>query len=185
MTRWAPAKRDVMEALAAEIAHNYGRGRVIVAVDAVEGDRVHSASFADDLAVAIEQAGHVAFRASTDDFRRPEAERLPGGEPLDLSLFMRVLVEPFRMAGSTGFVLDAYDAERDVATEPKWITAGPDAILIVDGSDLSRRELSGLWNYSVRLEGEEEADRTARAAAVAIIDLRDPDHPRRVFADSC
>jgi len=180
MTRWAPAKRDVMEALAAEIAHNYGRGRVIVAVDGST-----TAWFADDLRVALEQAGHVTFRASTADFRRPIEERRAGEEHLDLSLFRRVLIEPFRMAGSTGFVLDAYDAERDVAVEPKWITAGPDAILVVDGPHLHRPELVGNWNYSLWLDDDTETDQVARPAAVAIIDLRDPEHPRRVFADSC
>ena len=175
-----------MEALAAEIAHNYGRGRVVVAVDGAG-----SSAFADDLALALELPDRPAFRASADDFRRPTGERGPDDEALglDLSLFRRVLIEPFRMAGSAGFVLDAYDAERDVATESRWTTAGQDAILIVDGRSLHRPELAGLWNYSLWLdggEGDEGAeDRAARSAAMAIVDLRDPEHPRRVYADSC
>ena len=36
MTRWTPQKKDVLEALAADILHNYGRGRVIVAIDGVD-----------------------------------------------------------------------------------------------------------------------------------------------------
>ena len=33
MARWAPLRRDLIEALAEEILHNYGHGRVIVAID--------------------------------------------------------------------------------------------------------------------------------------------------------
>ena len=84
--------------------------------------------------------------------------------------------------------------------------------LVVDGIFLNRPALRGLWNYSIWLEGEpaviaarlEERDGPTalserysggqalylkdadpRAAASAIIDNTDVDHPRRVFADSC
>ncbi|CAN5204269.1 hypothetical protein BH09ACT3_BH09ACT3_10200 [soil metagenome] len=182
MVRWAAAKREVMEALAAEIAHNYGRGRTIVAVDGST-----TSGFADDLGVALEQAGHLVFRASAGDFRRPADDHSNDQDllGLDLSLFRRVLIEPFRLAGSTGFVLDAYDAERDVAVEPKWITAGPDAILVVDGQNLHRPELVGTWNYSLWLDDGAGTDQVARSTAAAVIDLRDPEQPRRLFADSC
>jgi uridine kinase len=63
---------------------------------------------------------------------------------------------------------------------------------------LNRQELAGLWNYSIFVEVPVEestveaqadalyiAEARPRSAAVAIIDNRDQDHPRRVFADSC
>jgi uridine kinase len=126
--------------------------------------------------------------------------------------FQRVLIDPFRIGHYGSFVLQAFDLSRDAAFEPKWSSGPDDAILIVDGIFLNRPELKGIWNYSVWLEVDRkvaEARMLARdgesanpkryadgqklylkeakpqAAASAIIDNNDFDHPRRIFADSC
>jgi uridine kinase len=113
-------------------------------------------------------------------------------------------------------VLAGFDERRDaVIHQPKWVTAGADAILIIDGSFLNRPELAGGWNFSIWLTTEPEvgaarfseasgddvdaevlarhlqadelyiADADPADRASAIIDNTDPDLPRRVFADSC
>jgi uridine kinase len=101
-------------------------------------------------------------------------------------------------------VLAGFDAVRDQPVfQPKWMSAGPDAVLVVDGVFLLRQELAGLWNYSIWLSTpllESEVAELARDAAAddaylrdanpsekatTIIDNQDPEHPRRVFADSC
>jgi uridine kinase len=196
MARWAPEKKEQLDALAAEILHNYGSGRAVVAVDGLDGaGKTH---FADDLASAISSTGHSVFRASIDDFHRSRAERHARGadsaegfyrDSFDYSTFLRVLIEPFKLGGSTAFVTAAFD-----------------------GIFLNRPELRGLWNYSVWIDVPREiaerriADRDGpgagterytagqelylteahpRAEAVAIIDNSDFDRPRRVFADAC
>lgn len=222
MARWAPARKDTLGALADEILHNYGRGRVIVAVDGEAGSGM--AQFADDLAQALHSKGHTTFRASISDFHRPRAERSVLGvdsaaglyrNTFDYSVFRRVLVEPFRMGGSAAFVTAAFDSGRDAPIEPKWITGPDDAILLVDGIYLHRPEIRGLWNFSIwvdvpappapprHAEGSGDALSAAsagpavdaqrlyrseahpRRTATAILDNTDPEHPRRVFADSC
>lgn len=222
MARWAPAKKDQLQALAEEILHNYGHGRAIIAVDGPAG--AGTGEFADDLAEEFRRQGKAVFRASLADFYRSRKEREQDGwfsprayyeRAFDYSLFRRILVDPFRTAGSTGFVLAGFDEQRDeVIHQPKWITAGADALLIVDGLFLNRPDLAGLWNFSIWLTvssavalarlGERAVDpegelakRTVGADALyasdanpserasAIIDNTDPDHPRRVFADSC
>ncbi len=204
MARWQPLKKDVLEALAAEISHNYGEGRVIVAVD---GDiTAGTAAFADDLAVALSLGGRKTFRASMENFHTALADRDPSGtaegyyaSAYNYSLLRRVLIDPFRAGGSTGFVLAGFDAARDREFQAKWVSAGSDAILLVDGVFLQRPELAGLWNYTIWVDVPEtgpedvraEADAVylrevgPRAKASAIIDNRDPEHPRRSFADSC
>ena len=216
--RWTPQKKDVLEALAADILHNYSRGRVIVAVDGVDG--AGKSHFAADLVHALEKAGHAAFVASIDGFHRPRAERYAQGEDspkgfyedsYDYSTFRRVLVEPFRLGGSTAFVTAAFDHRADAQVEPKWLTAPADAILVVEGIFLHRPELRGLWNYSIWLDvpaavaeqrlvdrdgpsgvgaryvGGQKlyAKEKPSSRATAIIDNADFEHPRRVFADSC
>ncbi len=200
-----------MESLERELLHNDPHGRTMVAVDG-RFDAGQSL-FADDLAQSLQSDGFKVFRAHIDDFFHPRAVRerssAQGGtayfrDAYDYSLFRRVLVDPFHTAGSTGFVLTGFDAVRDQPVfQPKWMSAGADAILIVDGVFLHRKELAGLWNYSVWLStpesGSDDPDdarlRAADAAylaktnpaeaASAIIDNTDPENPVRVFADSC
>jgi uridine kinase len=233
MARWAPLKKDQLEALAKEILHNYGRGRAIVAIDGPTGGGTRQ--FADDLAATVHTLGHEAFRASIEDFHTPRSFRERNGrfspsalyeDGYDYSVLQRVLLDPFRATSGTGFVLAAFDANRDAPFQSRWTTATPDALLIIDGLFLNRRQLAGFWNYSVWLESSREAadaavaeggtdalqpgaDRPAaeelgeeaqrdlgadalywaeadpRGVATAIIDNNDPEHPRRIFADSC
>jgi uridine kinase len=211
MARWAPLKKDQLEALATEILHNYARGRAAVAVDGRYN--AGQKEFADGLADALRAGAKHVFRASMDDFFQPRAERDRAGwldpkahyrSAYDYSLFRRVLLDPFRTAGSTGFVLTGFDEQRDQpVTQPKWMSAGADAVLVVDGVYLHRPELAPLWNYSVwvtRTQAHPTTELETRGAeadefyiqgvdpsmkATAIIDNTDPEHPRRVFEDSC
>jgi uridine kinase len=80
-------------------------------------------------------------------------------------------------AGSTA------DSLRSSTIGPFRMAGQTDAVLVVDGSTLLGPELRGFWNFSVRLDGAEPS--TDRADASAIVSVADPEHPRRVFADSC
>ena len=220
MARWQPEKKDALDALAAEIVALYAGGRVVVAIDGMDGaGKTH---FADDLGVALTATGRSVFRASMDDFYRSKAERHARGaespdgyyrDSFDYSTFRRVLLEPFRLGGSTAFVTAAFDHVRDLPVQAKWRTGPKDAMLVLDGIFLNRPELAGLWNYSVwllevtreiaekrmldrdgptgnaeRYRGGQDlylSEVNPRTAASSIIDNCDFDHPRRIFADSC
>ncbi|MCU1637007.1 MAG: hypothetical protein JWQ68_2246 [Cryobacterium sp.] len=203
---------EFLRALATEILHNYSRGRTTIAVDGAP-DPVREA-FADDLARVLDERGQPSFRASLRYFQRSRHEQEVFGGPspqrhyrfdYDYSALRRVLIEPFRMGGSTGFVTRHFDPDRDSWIEPNWLTAPPDATLVVDGEFVNRPELRGLWSYSVWLEGatrnadgaghleygqlEEDvlyrAESNPRSAASVVVDLTDPAVPRRQFLDSC
>lgn len=211
-------RRALLDALADEFLHNYAHGRTLLAVDGLEGSG--TARFAEHLAERLGRGGHAVFRASIDGFHKPRAHRYLRGkdspegfylDAYDYDLFRRVLVEPFRMGGSTGFVTVAFDHRRDAQVEMDWKTGPQDATLIVDGVFLNRPELRGLWNYSVWLEVPSEVrDARLRArdggplgsryagaeslylaqadpsrVASAIVDNAHPDQPARRFADSC
>jgi uridine kinase len=194
MIRWAPQKTGILEALANEILHNYGKGRVVVAIDGFAGTR----EFANDLAEALRRNGHSVFLASIGDFRAPRLLHhadltVAPDDVYDYQTLLRVLLDPFRDGGTGSFVLAAFDAERNAPIEQKWMSAKPDSILIVDGEFLQQPRLRGLWNYSIWLEAPVEPSAVqARylkskpsALASAIIDNTDRDAPRRVHADSC
>ncbi|MGV3713042.1 uridine kinase [Pseudolysinimonas sp.] len=223
-SRIAPERRELLESLVTEFRHHYGKGRTLLGVDGPVA--AGKTTFAADLRLAFERAGLAAFHASMNGFTHPREHRDRAGrfspegyyrDAFDNSLFRRVLAEPFRMGGSTGFQLAAFDLERDAPLESEWTTGPADAVLVVDGTFLQRPELRGLWNYTIWLDADADVrqerlvardgadpdpeaaanqrwsgamrlyvrDTTPNAAASAIVDNTDPDHPKRMWADFC
>jgi uridine kinase len=174
----APARRELLESLVREYAHNYAKGRTMLGIDGP--DAAGKTTFADELAVAFERAGFTAVRATMDDFHRPREDRYRAGrysglgyyrDAYDFSLFRRVLADPFKAGGSTGFQLRGFDLARDVPFESDWTTAPADAVLIVDGHFLQGAELRGIWNFVLWLDAEREV----RFARTIVRDHADPD----------
>lgn len=189
-----------LRGLAEEIAAQYGRGRMIVAIDGPL--RSGKTQFGDDLAAVLQERGHRVFRASMERFHRSRAAQDEFGDDtparyhrygFDESALRRVLVEPFRMGGSTAFVTGVFDPARDAWIEPKWLTGPSDAILVIDGRFVLRPRLTDLWDFRIALDGEPEdpadvlayAESDPRLVASAVVDNSDPEHPRRRFFDSC
>jgi uridine kinase len=204
MTAESLATSRFFDAQAAEIAQNYGRGRPIIGIDGFADTNGFSAG----LAAAFERRGQSVFQAKLADFQRP---RPTGQQPeslaaeqfslsrYDVMTLRRVLVEPFRLGGSAGFVLAAFDTASNTPFESRWITAAPDAVLLLSGPPLAVPELRGLFNYLIFLEapiGDQPGDLESawdryvlatepRFAATAIVDTTDARAPRRVLADFC
>lgn len=145
------------------VRRRYSAGRVIVAVDGLDG--AGKSVFADGLAEVFAETGDAVFRAGIDGFHRPRTERYARGrrspegfylDSYDYATFRRVLIDPFRdgaqTAGTTGFQLSAFDVARDAPVESQWVTAPLDAVLVVDGIFLHRPELQDLWDWSVWLD---------------------------------
>lgn len=191
---------DYLRALAAEITSVYRAGRVIIAIDGpLQSGKT---AFGDDLAAVFAERGSAVFRASLENFHRSRDAQVVFGDDtperyyrfgFDYSLLRRVLLEPFRMAGSTGFVLSAFDPDRDAKVEPRWVTGPADAVLVVDGRFALRDELRDAWDYRILLAGDADdaadalyykAERPADAAS-AVIDNSTPELPQRRFFDSC
>ncbi len=174
---WTPEQKALYTEVARVVQARSPRGRRILAVDGRDG--VGKTHFADALHVAFARAGVQSFRASLDDFHQPRERRHRQGrdswkgyyeDAYDLELVDRVLLQPFRMGGSTGFMTKAFDLETDAPVEMDWRTAGPDAVLILDGVFLLRPAFRGRWHFVVRLEAS-DAERGAR------LQRRDGAHP--------
>jgi uridine kinase len=159
----APERRALLGAVVAELRERFPRGRVRVAVDGPTA--AGKTTFADELALAFAAAGRnpEVHRASVDDFLRSRADRYARGrdsaegrwlDSYDYPLLRRVLLDPFAMGGSTGFELRAFDKDADRPFTATWTTAGPDAVLTVDGSFLNRPELRPLWDAVIWLDAD-------------------------------
>ncbi|BDV30201.1 uridine kinase [Microbacterium terricola] len=165
-----------------EVRQHHRGGRVILAVDGIDG--AGKTTFADTLGAVFAESGDAVFRASIDDFHRPRAERYARGrtspegfyrDSYDYATFRRVLIDPFRdgaqTSATTGFQLQAFDLHRDAPVEAAWVTAPRDAVLIVDGLFLHRPELRGIWHWSLWLDAPVDV----ATARVAQRDGTDPD----------
>jgi uridine kinase len=149
----------VLRGLRQEVRQHYRAGRVVLGVDGAEG--AGTEGFADGLAEVFAEDGAAVYRASLAGFRRPRDERVASGHrpgdgddpaAFDLSTLRRVLIDPFRIGGGTGFQLEAFDTVRDAPAEAQWTTAPRDAVLIVDGPFLLGPALRGVWHWTVWLE---------------------------------
>lgn len=150
---------ELLRSVGSDITRHYPVGRIMLAVDGVSGSGTKE--FADGLADVLRETGRAVYRASIDDFHKPREVRYARGrdsaegyflDSFDYSLFRRVLVEPFRLGGSTGFQLVGFDERRNTEAQARWTTAPQDAVLIVDGVFLHRPEIRGIWHSSVWLE---------------------------------
>ena len=165
-----------------EVRRMYPGGRVIVAVDGLDG--AGKTTFADGFAEVFAEKGAAVYRASVDGFHRPRAERYARGrtspegfyrDSYDYATLRRVLIDPFRdgaqTSGATGFQLAAFDVARDAVEESQWVTGPRDAVLVLDGIFLHRPELRRLWDWSVWLDVPE----SVAARRLADRDGSDPD----------
>lgn len=146
-----------MQAIASEVAHNAGSSRTVIAIDGQPG--VDLERVAAGLVAALEQRGtkamHAAARSTDADGLRAE------------------VVDPFRTIG----------------TDP--------GILVVTGTRLLARDVRSLWRWTMWVERDPQltsADDAyaeyvrhddPKASASAVLDVADPDHPRRNWNDAC
>lgn len=161
---WTPQQKELYTELVRVFTARNPRGRRILAIDGRDG--AGKSEFGDALRVAFARAGVESHRASLDDFHAPSATRYRQGrtspkgyyeDAFQIELFQRVLLEPFRMGGSAGFMTRAFDVHTDSQVEMEWKTAGPEAVLIVDGVFLLRPALRGRWHFAVRVEASDES----------------------------
>lgn len=175
-------RTTVLRQLRDEVRRDYRAGRVILAVDGIDG--AGKTILADGLGEVFAEDGTAVFRASIDGFHRPRAERYARGrtspegfyrDSYDYATFRRVLLDPFRQGGqtasATGFQLAVWDVVRDAPVEARWVSGPEDAVLIVDGIFLNRPELKGAWDWSVWLDVPVDV----AYARMALRDGSDPD----------
>lgn len=180
-------RTTIFDDLASEITQHYYRGRILIAIDGVDGQA--TGQFADSLAAAMRTGSRSVVRStSTPD---PAAERHDLSFPRSNDYFadqdhscLRGIVSRFREGNQ--------DTDATVAVVP------PDAMLIVDGRFLLRPELRAIWHFTVWLEGNVRLtddsleaqsrytrDSAPRDTAHAIFNITKAEAPVRVWADSC
>ena len=172
MGLYIASRVEVIDEIVEELRRLYPIGRTVIAVDALT--ELGQRAFADDLVARLKRAGASAFHAD-----------IAGVAESD---FRRVLFDPFRMGGSTGFVLRIPRIDEPFPTPTKWVTGPKDGFLILTGESLLAEGQADRWNHSILLVAEptpSETDKPFRLRSKITVSMQDPEHPRRLFADSC
>ena len=178
----SPARRRLLDLVAAVIPPAAGADCVRVGVDGVDG--AGKTCFADELAAALGRRGRPVVRVRVDDFHQVRAVRYrrgrhsPSGFWLDSFDYPRLWAEvlvPLGPGGSRRYRPAGHDLETDRVLHPPPLTAPAGAVAVVDGIFLHRAELAGAWELSIFLDvGFAE---TARRMAGRDGTHPDPAHP--------
>jgi uridine kinase len=151
-----PERARCLEALARLILRVERPHPVRVAIDGP--DTAGKTILADELAPLLERSGRPVVRASVDGFHRPRAERYSRGpesaegyyfDSFDYPALRAALLDPLGAGGDRRFRRHVFDFRRDAPVAAPTETAADNAILVLDGVFLLRRELIDLWDFSV------------------------------------
>ncbi len=129
-----------------------------VAIDGVTG--AGKTTFAGELRAAIEARGVAAVKLSTDDFhhrsehrhRDPDPARGYYRDAYDFAALRRLVLDPLGPAGSGSYVPRRHDLDSDEFVEEQAEVAARDAIVVVEGTFLQARELTGAWDQVVYVD---------------------------------
>ena len=166
-----PARRAVLDRVAAAVLALPIRGTARVGIDGVDG--AGKTTFADELRDRLASSGRPLIRAGVDRFHHPRPIRYrlgrysPEGfyrDSYDYETLRRLLLDPLGPGGSGRFRRAIFDVDADVAVDAPEERAAPGSILLLDGIFLHRPELRGVWDLSVFLRVEWSRNHRLRGA---------------------
>lgn len=166
-------------------------GRCLVGIDGIDGSG--KSTFADDIAVMVAECGVPTIRISLDKYLNPQSVRYAQGrtsprgfyeDSYDYGKFHDEVLEPLGREGSGRYRTAAYDLASEAPVSSPWQLAPDDAVVIIDGLFLHRKEFATsrarkVWDYSVWLNVPfEEAYRRLHDRVGFSADPRDPANAR-------
>lgn len=166
-------------------------GRALVGIDGLDGSGKDT--FADDLAAMINECGGSTIRISLRRYLNPQSVRYAQGrtsprgfyeDSYDYQKFHDEVLEPLGREGSGRYRTAAYDLAAEAPVSSPWQVAPEDAVVIIDGRFLHRKEFTTsrtqkVWDYSVWLNVPfEEAYRRLHERDGFSADPRDPSNAR-------
>lgn len=149
-------REEILRGLASRIAAIRPPHPVRVAIDGI--DAAGKTTLADELAPAIERHGRPVIRASIDGFHNPRDARYRRGslspegyfhDSFNYPALIEALLQPLGPGGSLEFRRRAFDFRTDAPVAAPSESAPADAVLLLDGVFLLRRELRDYFDFSI------------------------------------
>lgn len=117
---------------------------------------------------------------------------IDGQDGVDLERVAAGLVAGFEQHGVSAMAAAAPSADVDALradlVAPFRSTGAGDGVLVVHGHGVLAHGARGLWRWSLWAEHEDgrlERRADVKIAASAVLDVTDPEHPRREWNDAC
>ncbi|SDQ87758.1 hypothetical protein SAMN02800687_2932 [Curtobacterium sp. UNCCL20] len=117
---------------------------------------------------------------------------IDGQDGVDLERVAAGLVAGFEQHGVSAMAAAAPSADVDALradlVAPFRSTGAGDGVLVVHGHGVLAHGARGLWRWSLWAEQEDgrlERRADVKIAASAVLDVTDPEHPRREWNDAC
>ncbi len=166
-------------------------GRTLGGIDGLDGSG--KSTFADDIASMVAECGASTIRISLARYLNPQSVRYAQGrtsprgfyeDSYDYQKFHDEVLEPLGREGSGRYRTAAYDLETEAPVTSPWQVAPDEAVVIIDGLFLHRKEFATsrtqkVWDYSVWLDVPfEEAYRRLHDREGFSVDPRDPSNAR-------
>jgi uridine kinase len=172
--------KQFMRLLATDILSAVGPGRLLVAVDGVDGSG--KTSFAANLAFEIQNRPVIVIHA--DDFLNPSPVRHAKGrtspegfwkDTYNYAALQDQLLAPLGPKRDGWYSPASYDSATDRMKQAEVVRAPSDALVVVEGMFLHRDEVTSYWDASVFLD----VPFTVTAARMAVRNGSnpDPEHP--------
>jgi uridine kinase len=180
--RGSESRRNLLAGVADRILLNAGANGSRVAVDGVDG--AGKTTFAAELSAVLRSRGRETVHLSTDGFHRRRVLRHRRGQDsaegfwldsIDYPALQENVLDAFGPAGTGRYREASHDLASDRLLDLPWLSAAPEAILVLDGLFLHRDELVSQWDFSIYLD----VPFAMSVARMAHRDGRDPDpdHP--------
>lgn len=135
--------------------------RMFAAIDGVDGSG--KTTFADALAAELAGAAvpRPVVRVSLDDFHHRRDVRYRRGrgsaagfrhDSYNVEQFLAYVLNPLKPGGSGSYRPTGHDVHTDAVLSPPKLPVPANAVVLVDGLFLHRRELAAQWDFSLFLD---------------------------------
>jgi uridine kinase len=156
------ARAQVLASLADAVLEKSGEHKTHPARVGIDGpDGSGKTILRAELADVLRERGADVIEASVDDFHYPQSIRYAMGRDswegywagaFDYAHLINDLLGPLGPRGNLNYRTKSHDLQADVPIEGGWFDARPDAILLVDGVLLQRRELIGSLEMAIYVD---------------------------------
>lgn len=182
------ARSEVLDLLADAVVVRSGEHKTHPARIGIDGpDGSGKTILRQELAEVLRGRGYDVIEATIDDFHQPRVVRYAMGRDswegywaaaFDYETLTSDLLRPLGPRGTLRYRTKVHDLETDVPVEGGWLEAAPNAILLLDGVMIQRREVVSNLNCAIYLDVPFE-ETYKRLAARNGFDA-DPDAPSNV-----
>jgi uridine kinase len=149
-------RSQMLDKLSEHILGNRSDNPLLVAIDGI--DTAGKSKLAKELRFPLRKTKREIIHISLDDFHQPRDFRYRRGklsaegyfyDSFNYEIFIRDVMMPLSEGGSRQYRKTYFDHRKNQTTNEDFLTASEDAIVLIDGVFLLRKELFAYWDLKI------------------------------------